>query len=117
MNNDKINAGSAAQTGKKPSFGTRPGTKTSAPESGATKQDLVLSMLRRSEGVTIPSVMEATGWQAHSVRGFFSSVVRKKLSLPLTSDLTDGVRVYRTSVPKPVRSRSKKGRAALHPPE
>jgi Protein of unknown function (DUF3489) len=41
--------------------------------------------------------MEATGWQAHTVRGFLAAVVRKKLGLALVSEKTDGERVYRVS--------------------
>jgi len=39
--------------------------------------------------------MEATGWQAHTVRGFLAGVVRKKLALTLHSEKSDGERVYR----------------------
>ncbi|RWI92118.1 DUF3489 domain-containing protein [Mesorhizobium sp.] len=61
-----------------------------------SKSDLVLKKLRSAKGVTIEMLMEATGWQAHSVRGFLSAVVRKKLGLNLVSDVgKDGVRRYR----------------------
>jgi hypothetical protein len=39
--------------------------------------------------------MACTGWQPHSVRGFFAGVVRRKLALRLESEKTDGERVYR----------------------
>jgi hypothetical protein len=52
-------------------------------------------MLQRTEGTTVAAVMKATGWQKHSVHGFFAGVVRKKLSLNLVSAETDGKRVYR----------------------
>jgi hypothetical protein len=64
-------------------------------DTGQSKQDLVLQMLRRRPGVTIDEVIAKTGWQAHSVRGFFSGSIRKKLSLPLTSEVgKDGTRRY-----------------------
>lgn len=51
-------------------------------------------MLRSPTGATIAAMIEATGWQQHSVRGFLAGVVRKRLKLKLTSKKVDGTRVY-----------------------
>ena len=61
-----------------------------------SKQATVIQMLQRPEGATISQICEATGWQAHTVRGTFAGAFKKKLGLNLTSDKADGGdRIYR----------------------
>jgi hypothetical protein len=60
-----------------------------------TKHARIIAMLRTPAGATVASLVTATEWQQHSVRGFLAGVVRKKLGLNLVSEQTDKGRVYR----------------------
>ena len=66
----------------------------------------MIALLSRPQGTTIAAIMRETGWQQHSVRGFFAGAVRKKLGLTLVSEKQDGERVYRIVNPE-----SRKGKS------
>jgi hypothetical protein len=72
-----------AKARQKPA-GARQGSKTSK----------VVDLLKRSGGATLKEIMRATGWQAHSVRGFISGHLGKKMGLSVRSFRRDGERVY-----------------------
>lgn len=83
----KVKSASKAAAGNQPA---------KSGKTGDTKSEIMLKKLRTAKGVTIDALIEATGWQAHSVRGFLSAVVRKKLGLALVSETgKDGTRRYR----------------------
>ena len=74
-----------APKGAKKAKGPREGSKT----------DKVLELLKRPGGVTSKELMKATGWQPHSVRGFLSGTIGKKMGLTVTSTKgEDGERSY-----------------------
>jgi len=65
-------------------------------EPPSSKQDRLIALMKQGKGSTITEMMETTGWQAHSIRGVISGVLKKRLSLNVISELTsDGTRRYR----------------------
>jgi hypothetical protein len=85
-----------AQT-KKPARTKKPAEPKAPPD---TKQAKVIDALCRPEGATIAEIMEMTGWQEHSVRGFISGAAKKKLGLTVERITEDGRISYRIpSVP------------------
>jgi hypothetical protein len=50
-----------------------------------TKKAIILELLRRKEGATIAEIAKSTNWQNHSIRGFISGTVSKKMGLAVES--------------------------------
>ena len=69
----------------------RPGRHTGGKN---TKTARMLALLKQPSGASLKSLMKATGWQAHSVRGFLSGQLGKKLGLHVKSFQRNGERVY-----------------------
>jgi len=60
-----------------------------------SKTEKILDLLKRSGGATLAEIMKATGWQPHSVRGFISGTLGKKMGLKVESVKgEDGERTY-----------------------
>lgn len=78
---------------------TAKGAEEATPEKPAaregSKKAQVLELIRRPNGATIKEIQAATDWQAHSVRGFISGAVVKKMGLKVESvKRDDGERAY-----------------------
>jgi hypothetical protein len=72
--------------------------KKAAPARRGSKTAKILDLLKRPGGVTLKELIKATGWQAHSVRGFMSGTIGKKMGTPVkSSKRAEGERVYRLS--------------------
>jgi hypothetical protein len=81
---------------------------TSSPENGhhappattahrrPNKQAMLIEMLEAPDGATIVQIVDATGWQPHTLRGAISGTLKKKLGLNVLSEKVEGRgRVYK----------------------
>jgi hypothetical protein len=64
-----------------------------APPKG--KLGALVGLLLQPEGASLEAMQAATGWQAHSVRGAIAGSIKKKLGFSVTSEKSDGARIYR----------------------
>ena len=86
-------ANSASGKGK---AGKKAAPKKKAPRSArndareGSKTATILELLRRPDGATAKELLKATGWQAHSLRGFLSGTVGKKMGLTVASTKSEG---------------------------
>lgn len=61
-----------------------------------SKLDLLAGLLKASDGATMKQMIDATGWQPHSVRGAMAGALRKR-GLKVASNRVDGVRRWSLS--------------------
>jgi hypothetical protein len=90
-------AAATSKESKAPKNATKPTApkETKAPRA-ESKGAKILELIGRSKGATLAEIMTATDWQAHSIRGFISGVVGKKMALEVESRKNDaGERAYR----------------------
>ena len=92
-----------AKSAPKPSRGKKPPKRRPSAKAATvgqgSKSAHVIALLKESRGATLAELMKATDWQAHSVRGFLSGTLRKKMGLKVqTAKCGDGERVY--SIPR-----------------
>ena len=80
---------------KAPKGGKKASVKKAGAARDGSKTAQVVDLLKRPSGATLKEVMKATGWQAHSVRGFISGTLGKKMGLTVISTKAeDGERTY-----------------------
>jgi hypothetical protein len=94
-------AGTPAKKGPKPPKKAKSPRDPKGEKAGireGSKTATVLALIQRAKGATLAEIMEATSWQPHSVRGFISGTLGKKMGLKVESTKReDGERVYSIS--------------------
>jgi hypothetical protein len=87
----------AKPASKKASKAAAPKKEQGQAREGSKKQ-IILDLLNRKDGATMTEIEKATGWQKHSIRGFVSGTLMKKMDLPIESFKNDaGERCYKVA--------------------
>lgn len=84
---------------RKPATARKTKRTTATTPPGTSKIGIMTDLLGRPGGATLDELVQATGWQAHSVRGALAGALKKK-GHSITSEKQDGVRRYRTEAPE-----------------
>jgi hypothetical protein len=58
----------------------------------------MVDLLVRPQGAALAEMVNATGWQAHSVRGALSGALKRQRNLPIISEKTEAGRIYRIAI-------------------
>jgi hypothetical protein len=91
----RIKGATATKAAAKATKATKPQGAKDGARSGS-KTATVLELLRRKQGATLAEIAKATDWQNHSIRGFVSGHITKKLGLKVESTKSEaGGRTYR----------------------
>lgn len=91
----KARAGKKAAPARKAQKGRITATVAKPKPRAGSKTAKILDLLKRPGGATAKELQKATGWQPHSVRGFLSGTVGKKIGMTVTTAKTgDGERRY-----------------------
>jgi hypothetical protein len=92
----KARARATKSRAKRARLATKPKRTTAPAVRRGSKTAKILALLGRPGGASLAELKKATGWQAHSVRGFLSGAVKKKMGLRVASNKReDGERAYR----------------------
>ena len=84
------------KTNNQPAKSTTRKARPATPGIKPTKANMILTLLKRTKGASLDEISEATGWLPHSVRGFLSGTVKKRMGLEVSSKLDNkGQRRYR----------------------